>query len=431
MHADVIVVGQRSEAFLAAYLFARRGFRTLLLGPETVPPVGGRMLVEPDLAERLKPVEPPPESIIARHLTVEFWSPDERSHATVRQLPFMLLDESVFCRTLEASANRTRNFKLLRGIEPESLLVSQGVVTGVRVPSGDEIKARLVVEADSFGAGPREEFKALWPFPDLRPHEGRFFSQRRRVGAAASAWTMGTLSVRVKPGQHALWNYRVQPDEMEIAALTLPGSKLKPDRLVGRVYREAGLEETAVVGELSSAPHFAPSAPAPLAAGYLGIGQVAGHANPWLPIDRTPALSGALQAWLAGADALDEGTATVKAMWDYVRSHASDQGARQAYAFALASGLMRLDGARLDSLFRHRLVDTYFLSCLARNRPLKEDLLDGLSRSLRAVANPAAMVTWHRLLSRSRKLAGLYRSVPLQFDRSEAMAWQEKVLNAW
>jgi len=395
------------------------------------PMTTGRMLLEPDLAVRLKPVEPPAETIIARHLTVEFWSPDDRKHAVVRQLPYLLIEEAAFCRTLELAATRTRNFKLLKGIVPDSILVHKGWVTGVKVGSGDEIKSRLVVEADILGDGTREQLHGLWPQPDLRPYRGRFFSQRRQVGTAASAWTMGTLSMRVRAGQHVHWNYRVQPDVLEVSALMVPGCKLKPEPLVGRTFRDTGLDDSPVFGELSLEPLFAPPAPIPMAPGYLGIGQAAGHANPWLPVDRTAALGGALQAWLAGADALDEGKPTFHGMWEYVRASASDQGARQAYAYALATGLLNMDASRLEALFRRRLIDTYFLSCLARSRQVSEDLLDSLSRSLKAAANPAAAITWHQLLRRARRLAGLYRTVPLQFDRSEAMVWQERVLSSW
>ncbi len=431
MHADVIVVGQRSEAFLAAYLFAHRGYRTLLLGVPNTPSPSGRMLLEPGLAARLKPVEPPPEAVISRNLTVEFWSPDERSHAIVRQLPHLLLDEAAFCRTIETAALRTRSYKCLRGISPASLLVTKGCVTGVRLNSGDAINARLVIVADNFGMGLGDELKALWPQHDLGPHQGRLFGQRRQVGTAASAWTLGTFSMRVKPGQHMQWHYRVQADELEVGAVTFPNCKLKPEPLVGRVFREAALEGTPLFGQFARAPHLAPPLPVPLAAGYLGIGQVAGHGNPWLPMDRTAALGGALQAWLAGADALDEGKPTVPAMWEYVRSMASDQGARQAYAYALTDGLTHMNANLLDLLFKRRLIDTYVLSCLVLSWQVKEDWLDGLSRALRAAASPGAVLAWNRLLRRARRLAALYRSVPLQFERSEALNWQEKILKSW
>lgn len=431
MHADVIVVGQRSEAFLAAYLFARRGFRTLLLGPSEAPAVTGRMLLETDLAARLKPVEPALQAVIAHNLTVEFWSPDDRGNAIVRQLPFLLIDEADFCRTLETAGLRTRNFKCLRGIVPASIVVTKGEVTGVRMDSGDVINSRLVVEADILGDGQRTELKGLWPQHDLSSYRGRLFGQRRQVGTAASAWALGSLSLRVKPGQHMQWHYRVQPDELEVGAFMLPACKLKPEPLVGRVFREAGLEETTLLGESALLPHLAPPLPAPIAPGYLAVGQVAGHANPWLPMDRTAALGGALQAWLAGADALDEGKPTVSAMWEYVRAMAMDAGARQAYAAVLSVGLRELDAEVLELLFKRRLVDTYFLSCLIRSRMLEEDFLDTLSRSVRAMASPGAMVSWHRLLRRARKLARLYRSVPLRFQRSEALNWQEKILKSW
>jgi hypothetical protein len=431
MHADVIVVGQRCEAYLAAHLFARRGFRTLLIGPSTKPMTTGRMLLEPDLAARLKPVEPPEETIIARNLTVEFWSPDERRHAVVRQLPFLLIDEAAFSRTLELAATRTRNFKMLRGLSPQSLLVSKGSVAGVKLGTGDDINARLVVEVDPLIKGAREQLKGLWPQPDLIPFQGRFFCQRRQVGTAAQAWTMGTLAMRVKPGQHVHWNYRVQPDVLEVGAFMVPGCKLKPEPLVGRTFRDTGLDDSPVLGELPMAPHFAPPVPTPLAPGYLAIGQVAGQANPWLPTDRTAALGGALQAWLAGADALDEGKPTMEAMWEYVRALATDQGARQANAYSLSAAILHMDSTRLEALFKSGLLDTYFLSCLARSRRVREDFLDTFTRSLKAIGHPGSVVTWHGMLRKAHRLAELYRAVPLRFDRSEAMTWQEKVLKSW
>ncbi len=431
MHADVIVVGRRCEAYLAAYLFAHRGFRTLLLGPEAQPPKARRMLLEPDLAARLKPVEPDSEATIARNLSVEFWSPDERSHATVRQLPFLLVDEAAYCRTLENAANRTRNLKVLRGIAPQSLIIKKGLVAGVQLGTGDDIKGRLVVEADAFVKDTREQLRGLWTQPDLTPYRGQFFSQRRQVGTAASAWTMGLLSMRVKCGQNLHWTYRVQPDVLEVGALMVPGCKLKPAPLVGRAFRDTGLDESPIFGENSMEPHFAPPVPIPLAPGYLAIGQAAGQANPWLPTDRTAALGGALQAWLAGASALEEGSPTMASSWEYVRAVASDQGARQAYAYSLSTGIIHMDATRLEGLFRSKLIDTYFLSCLVRTRAVREDFLDTFSRSLKAIGRPSSVVAWHSLLRRAHRLAQAYRAVPMHFERSEAMLWQEKVLKAW
>jgi hypothetical protein len=432
MHADIIVIGQRSEAYLASFLFAKRGYRTLLLtlpGMEFGP--GHNILVGLDLADRLRPASPPAEAILSRHFSLELWSPDERARANVVQLPFLLVDEEAYCRSLERQAMATRNFRVLRGLAPSNLDVKNGVVSGVGLPSGDLLGARAVVECNALSTPLIHQLSVLWPQPSLAPFTGVSYARQRRVGAAASAWDLGTMSMRIKSGRHVSWQFRFAPELVEFGALIPPGSTANAKGLVARAFREAGLEAMAESGQRSSQRPICAPLPVPIAPGYVAVGAVAGCGNPFLPMDRTASLTGVAQAHLAVAGALEERTTGLSGLWEYVRAMASDGGRNQAFVYALSSALMRMDSRRLEALLQAGTLDTYALSCLLLGRLLDEGVLDSLGRQAKLLGRPGALAQWLKMVRHARRLSAAYAQVPAVFERSAALAWQESVLKLW
>ncbi len=430
MHADVIIVGSRCEAYLLGYLFAKRGLRTLLLAPDKGEARQGRFIfLDRDLAARFRPANPPDEAIRAQQVTVDMWAPGERRHVTVRQLPYYILEEGVYRRYLEIQSTRTRNLRVLKGHAPTGVTLSRDKVSGVTLATGDAINARLVVECDSGPTSLQRHLAALWEFPLLAPYRGQFFSLKRRV--EASAWEMGTINLRLTPGLETRWNYRYSPDDLDVSAFMPPGVKKNPRPVVGRVYRETGLEEAQVVGQDEFEPHVGPPLPVPCAPGYLAAGLAAGQGNPFLPLDQTAVFAGAHQAFLSGAGALEEADVSMNALWEYARAHATDWGARQAFGHALARGIRELDAKRLDWLFDTGLFDTYALSCLVRNQPLDEDFLDRSHRVLRGLLRPSTLAAWTAAVRHGRRLAAVYRNAPVRYERTEARKWQAAALGAW
>lgn len=418
---------------MLSYLFARRAIRTLLIVPDKEAEAAASRLacVEQSLARKLRPVGPPAECLIWNELTLNLWAPSEKHVVPVRQLPYMVFDTGTYSRYLEMHGNSTRNLRVLRGHAPTSVVLAGGAVHGVVLDTGDEVRARLVVEVDSGTSPLQPHLKKLWPFPLIAPYHGAVYLERRAIGAAASAWPLGQYSLFLSGKQELVSRYRYAPEEVQIGVHLPPGSRIKPEAFVSKLYREAGLETEAVVGTHGGSPYVGPPLPVPATSGYLAAGRAAGHCNPFLPMDLTTVFGGIYLAYVTATHALEEGDIRTAGLWDYCRGLANDWASKQAYGYHLASALRELDQNACDSLFATGVFDPFTVSCLLRSRPVSEDGLDTLARGLRALRRPGALIAWRSMVSKAGKLAAAYAQAPSTFSTEEIMEWQERVVSRW
>jgi flavin-dependent dehydrogenase len=433
MHADVIVIGHDCDAFMLSYLFARRAFRTLLIVPDKEAEAAASRLacVEHDLARKLRPVGPPPECVIWNEFTLNLWSPSEKHVVPVRQLPYMVFDTGAFSRYLEMHGTSTGNLRVLRGHAPKAVVQTGGAVHGVVLDTGDEVRARLVVEVDSGSSPLQPHLKELWSFPLTAAYHGLVHLERRTIGAAASAWPLGQYSLFMSGKQEVVSRYRYAPDAVQIGVHLPPGARIKPEAFVARLYREAGLEDSDTAESFGGSPYVGPPLPVIAVSGYLAAGRSAGHCNPFLPMDLTSIFGGIYLAYISATQALEEGDISTVGLWDYCRGIANDWSRRQAYGYQLASALHDLDQKTCDSLFATGIFDAFTVSCLLRNRPVSEDLLDAMTRGLRALRRPGALMAWQSMVRKAGKLAAAYAQAPATFSEGEVRDWQESVVSRW
>jgi flavin-dependent dehydrogenase len=433
VHADVIIIGHRIEAHLLSYLFSRRGFRTLLLSPGHDEHQKQRLIwLDRHLAGRLKPVGPPVDTILARHVNFQLWSPDEKNSLTLRELPLLVVDEVKWCRFLELQCSATRNFRALKGHPISGIHWERGAVGGVVLgDSKDIINARLVIECDTVGSNLQSHHKSDLKFPEMGKYYGKLANLQRAVGAAASAWQLGAMSIHVNPGRHLFLAYRFGRDELELSAIVRPGVKADPQRIVGHAYQEAGLDECKVIGQFNHLPYLGPPLPILCRDNYLAAGEAAGHCNPFIPYDRTSSVANAYVASVAAIHCLGEGLLSMSDLWEYPRSVATDEAKRQAAGYVLASSLCSLETRHLDNLFATGLFDTYVFACLMRNQSVSLDLLDSMAKSSKALTRPGSLLAWRKIRRRADKLKGIYGSIPNDYNPLDAAAWQDSIVSLW
>ena len=430
MHADVIIVGHDCEAYVLAYLFSRRGFRTLLISPERESQ-DRFVCIEQELAAKLKPINPPDEAIIQRSVSIDLWSANEKHVVVVNQLPYLVVEANRFRRFIALHSEASRNLKVLKGHSPVRVFKQRGVVTGIGLATGEQLNTRLLIECDAGNVALMHQTADQARFPEMTAHRRTVYVERRSVGTAASAWQHGRISLHLVPGRHCIQKYRYGTDEIELAITPGGSAPTRAESMAKKFFREAGLDQAPIASSYNARPHFASPLPVPCSPGYLAAGIAAGQSNPFYPFDISPAIRGAHLAFVAASHALEEGDLSLRELWEYPRAHARQWAVGQAFTAKMMAGIQSLSEKQFDTMLASGLIDTYALSCLFRNRPLEEEFLDRFARVSRALFQPSTLAAWHAMLKSGRRLARAYDSVPHAFSESSAWNWHQSVVDTW
>ncbi len=428
MLADVIIAGTGTIAHLAAYMFAKRGFRTLLIGPRE-PSTGRLVFLQKELAASMKSLTPPSSAIVHNNLSVEFWSATEKHTLSLPKLPYLVIDDLKYTEHLEGLAEKTPNFRAFRGRSVAAALVRAGAVRGVVVDSGEPVEARLVIDCTS-AVSPLHQAVNHWQFPPTRHQLASVFAQARDVGAAASAWSLNVFSLHIDPARSFTWRYRMAGNQLQAGTLVPPGAAGRADRITEKRFVESGLDKAAIVGAYKEQTYWGPPLPVNCTDGYMAVGQAAGQGNPFLPPDISAAFAGVYLAYTAAAHALTEGDTSSEMLWVYPRSYARQWAPAQAFAALAGNGLMAMDSTRLDQLLGSGRIDDYAAGCLVRNRVIEEAAVDRLSKIVKGLHRLPAIWAWTSALRRASRLADLYSNPPYEWSPEAAAAWQQKILAA-
>jgi flavin-dependent dehydrogenase len=417
-------------AHFLSFLFAKRGFRTLMLARHKEIKAG-LIFLDRDVAAKLKPVAPPEECVLHKQVSIELWAPDEKHVVRVRDLPFLAADEAAYCRFLELHGNATRNLRILRGFPPAAVVQESRGICGVVVEGGTQINGRLIVECDCADSMLAHGLGTALPFPRHAPYMGVLHAHRRRVGTAASAWRIGQLSLRVLAGKLTSCAFRSAQEEIDLVAWSGPGQTGKPDRWLEKAFVELGLEHVERLGEKSFRPYLGPPFPVFCASGFVATGAAAGHCSSFWPLDVTPSVASAQLAFVAASRALEEGAASAGALWDYTRGFATDWGRNLASTYCLSTMLRRVGEGALSGILASGVLDTYVLACLFRSQLVREEALDALVRHTKALTRPSSAFTWMRALKRARTLAAAYGEVPSEYNESAVARWSSRLMGMW
>ncbi len=431
MHADVIIIGHDCDAYLLGALFSRRGFRTLLLDPHQPENQRMMLLLDRELAGKMRPMGPPDSAVEHQFVHVELWSPSDKAVVRLDQVPLLVVNAVAYKEHLESEGNATRNFRVLRGHQAVRLVRTRDAATGIGLETGDQINARLVIECGFQPGTLQREITGHVRQALLLNRVNSVHAECRSAGDAASAWPIGVIALHWVPGKQLTWRYRYGTDAVQLGA-GLPGQSTgKPDKLVERLFIEAGMVSGRVLGRNTSTTYMGPPMPICGAMGFLMVGQAAGHGNPLLPQDHTARLAGTMLAFQAASHALAEGDVSSEALWEYSRGMATEWSRNQAFAWALAEAVGNAGAAVFDDLFSAGLLTPYAASCLVRNRPVEEDSMDSLFRSLSALRRPRALMAWRKALATARRLAGLYSDAPVEYRREAVAEWHGRILELW
>jgi len=431
MHADVIIVGHDCDAYLIAALFARRGFRTLLLDPHQPDSQRRMILLDREVAAKLRPMGPPEEAVEHQFVHVELWSPSDKGVVRLEQMPLQVVNAAVYREHLEGEGAASRNLRVLRGHKPIRLVRTRDAATGIGLETGDQINARLVVECSFQPGALQRQITGHVRQPLLLNRVSAVHAECRSAGDAASAWPIGTLALHWMPGKQLTWRYRYGTDAVQQGAALPTQGASKPDKLVERLFVEAGLVAGRVLGRTSDITYMGPPMPICGSQGFLMVGQAAGHGNPVLPQDHSVRMAAVMLAFQAASHALAEGDVGSEALWEYSRGMATEWGRNQAFAWSLFDAVGSAGATIFDDLFTVGLMTPYAASCLVRNRVVEEDAMDSLFRSLSAVRKPGALVAWYKALKRARRLASLYSDAPTDYRREAVTDWHGRVLEQW
>ena len=428
MLADVIIAGSGTIAHLAGFMFAKRGFRTLLIGPRQ--PNSGRLVfLQKELAASMKSLMPPQSAILHSNLGVEFWSASERHTVPLPKLPYIVIDDHGYSTHLEGLAEATPNFRAFRGRSVAAPLIRGGAVRGVVVDSGETVEARLVVDCGT-SVSPLHQSISQWQFPPTRHQLASIHAQSRDVGAAASAWNLNVFSLHIDPGRSLAWRYRFAGNQLQAGGLVPPGASGRADRITDKSFLETGLDRTAISGTYVEQMFWGPPLPVTCADGYLAVGQAAGQGNPLMPPDISASFAGVYLAYTASSHALTEGDTSAEMLWVYPRSYARQWAPSQAFAAVAGSALMAMDTSRLDQLLASGQIDDYAAACLVRNRVIEEAAVDRLTKAIKGLHRLPAVLAWASALRKAARLAAHFTAVPYEWSPEAALAWQQKILAA-
>jgi digeranylgeranylglycerophospholipid reductase len=438
---DLVVVGAGCAGCVAAERTARQGFKVLLLDRQPVDSLGHTWVngVERTVFDRLGIPVPTGEETMVSPLSSRLVSPSGKYHIETTSTPTMEVRMSVFTRRLLSQATAA-GAEFRDGVAAAGPLLEKGRVAGVFTTSGEEIPARVVIDASGWQAVLRHGLPGDSPVPrDIEDScMVTAWREQRRFSPGEAPDVLSVLGIppgvsvsRVGwRGGYSVLMLHWDPRESELDIL-VGFNKAEADESAGTFVADF-LADKRIGGETV----------------YGGGGLIPVRRSLDILVDHGFALagdsacmvipahgSGVASSLIAGDLAarticrcLRENDTSRENLWEYAAAYQRGRGALMAY-FDVTRGLTDNFGQEDMEKLVGFVMTPGDVEAGLRAEPLGIDLKDALRR-LRSLRHPVFTARFAWLASAAITLKKLYEDYPERYDPARLGEWRSRVEKA-
>ena len=421
MAYDVLVAGAGVAGLFAAYRLARAGFSVAVVDMKTEDRVGEKVCGDAVGEHHFHEVglEPPRVGVdaIAEFRGVKVYSPSKKAFVTVHGKGYALDRKAFGQRLLRLATGAGAEF--LGGRFIMKPLVEESWIRGlvVRGPSGvEELRSRVVVEATGAPATVRTKLpKEWWVSEPLKKED---MNSTYRVIAEGGEpqdprYAIIYLDAEVAPGGYWWWfpkgehvvnvGLGVRPD---------PGAPNPKENLYKYVIPELEKADAKIAHEGGGIVPTRRPLSCMVWNGLVAVGDAACTANPIHGGGIGPALVSSFHAASTIAQALEEGEATLEALWPYHKAYIGAYGEKQAGLDALRIFLQSLGNDDLNFVLEEGIVSDEDLGDIGYKAKLSAKLIGRLLAGLKLLARPTLLRDIVAVKDYMEAVARLYREFP-------------------
>lgn len=438
---DLVIVGAGCAGCVAAQRTARQGFKVLVLDRQPAGRLGHTWVngVERTVFDRLGIAMPSGEETMPSPLVSRLLGPSGTHYIETTSNPTIEVRMSVFARRLLASAMEA-GAEFREATPVARPLVEKERVAGVVTASGDEIPARVVIDASGWEAVLRRGLPENSPVP-REMDEGYMVTawrEQRRFGPEDAAEVPRKLDIppdvsvsRVGwRGGYSVLMLHWDPRESELDIL-VGFNQAESGQSAGE-FVEHFFEEKGLAGER----HYGGGGLIPVRRSLdvlvdHGVILAGDSACMVIPAHGSGVASSLIAGDLAArtiSRCLRENDASRENLWEYAASYQRGRGALMAY-FDVTRGLTdNFDPADMDMLVGYVMTRGDVEAGL-RAEPLSIDLKDALSR-VRSLRHPIFTARFAWLASAAITLKKAYEDYPKRYDPARLEEWRKRVRKA-
>jgi flavin-dependent dehydrogenase len=440
MH-DLIVVGAGCAGCVAAQRTAQQGFRVLVLDRQPMDDLGHTWVngVERTVFDRLGIAMPSGEETMPSPLSSRLFGPTGAHYIETTSNPTIEVRMSVFAHRLLAGAMEA-GAEFREDTPVAHPILEKERVVGVVTASGEEIPARVVIDASGWEAVLRHELPESSPVPKEMDdgymvtawREQRRFSPDEAAEVPHKLGIPPDVSVnRVGwRGGYSVLMLHWDPRENELDILVgfnQAESKEPAGEFVAKFLKEKGVGGERFYGGGGLIP-VRRSLDALVDHGILLAGDSACMV---IPAHGSGVASSLIAGDLAArtiARCLREDDASRDNLWEYAAAYQRGRGAMMAY-FDVTRGLTdNFDQADMDMLVGSVMTPGDVEAGL-RAEPLGIDLRDALRR-LRSLRHPVFTARFAWLASAALTLKKTYEDYPERYEPARLEEWRGRVEKA-
>jgi flavin-dependent dehydrogenase len=438
---DLIVVGAGCAGCVAAQRTARQGFKVLVLDRQPTGNLGHTWVngVERTVFDRLGIAMPTGEETMPSPLSSRLLGPSGGRYIETTSNPTIEVRMSVFARRLLADAMQ-EGAEFREGTPVAYPLLEQERVAGVVTASGEEIPARVVIDASGWEAVLRHGLPESSPVPK-EMDEGYMVTawrEQRRFSSDEAAEVPRKLGIppdvsvsRVGwRGGYSVLMLHWDPRESEIDILVgfnQAESTEPAGEFVANFLTEKGVGGERFYGGGGLIP-VRRSLDVLVDHGILLAGDSACMV---IPAHGSGVASSLIAGDLAArtvARCLRESNTSRENLWEYAAAYQRGRGALMAY-FDVTRGLTdHFDQADMDKLVGYVMTPGDVEAGL-RAEPLSIDLGDALRR-VRSLRHPVFTARFAWLASAAISLKKAYEDYPERYEPERLEEWRGRVAKA-
>ncbi|MEW6554116.1 MAG: NAD(P)/FAD-dependent oxidoreductase [Actinomycetota bacterium] len=437
MH-DLIVVGAGCAGCVAAQRTASRGHKVLVLDRQPLVALGHTWVngVERTIFDRLGIAMPSGEETMPSPLGSRLFGPTGSRYIETTSTPTIEVRMSVFVRRLLASALEA-GAEFRESTPVANPLMEGDRVAGVVTASGEELPARVVIDASGWEAVLRHGLPETSPIP-REMDEGYMVTawrEQRRFGPDEAAEVPRVLGIppgvsvnRVGwRGGYSVLMLHWDPHESELDILVgfnQAESSQSAGEFARDFFREKGLGGELFYGGGGLIP-VRRSLDVLVDHGILLAGDSACMV---IPAHGSGVASSLLAGDLAArtiSRCLAENDTSRENLWEYAAAYQRGRGALMAY-FDVTRGLTdNFDQADMDKLVGYVMTSGDVEAGL-RAEPLAIDLKDALRRT-RSLRHPIFTARFAWLASAAITLKKAYEDYPERYEAARLAEWRARV----
>mgnify|MGYP000167907294 FL=1 len=417
---DVLVAGGGVAGLFLAYLTARAGFTVAVVEMKSEEKVGEKVCGDAVGEHHFREVglEPPRLGVDAVGVFegVRVYSPSKRYSITARGRGYALDRRAFGRRLLKMAADA--GAELLASHVVVKPIVEGEWVRGLRVRGSEGLRdlySRVVVDATGAAAAVRTKLPSQWWVAYKAPLED--FNAAYRVVAEVEEeqdprYALIYLDVDIAPGGYWWWfpkGRHVVNVGLGVKAGTGENPRERFEKRLTPFLERAGAKILHAGGGL--VPTRRPS-PCMVWNGLVAVGDAAYTANPLHGGGIGPALLSSYHAAAYIASALEEGEASMEALWPYQAAYMNSYGAKQAALDAARIYLQALSNDDLEFIIERGIVSDEELTVMGYEGEIAGSVLSKALTALKFLRRPSLLSDLRSLRSYARRARDLHARFP-------------------